>query len=226
MEDDEIYKNRKDAGLRLGTYLAARYHGPDYVVIGIPRGGVETAYYAAKVLNASLYVVVAKKLPFPGQPEYGFGAITEEDMIYVTVEAFNRLSENVISRIIEDQKIEIQRRINLYRHGNPLHDLTGKKVIIVDDGIATGATLVPVVRLCKKKGAAQVIIAAPVSGKHYDKHLNEADKVEVLMQLDRFYAVGQAYEEFGDFTDEQLLRLLNKAEQEGRLLSSIIIDKV
>jgi putative phosphoribosyl transferase len=87
-------------------------------------------------------------------------------------------------------------------------------VIIVDDGIATGATLVPVLELCRKKNAAQVIIAAPVSGTRFDPRLQEADHVEILHQPEEFNAVSQAYEKFGEFTDEAVVALLKKAETE------------
>jgi predicted phosphoribosyltransferase len=85
-----------------------------------------------------------------------------------------------------------------------------RTVIITDDGIAMGVTLVPVIRLCRRKRAGRIIVAAPVSGSNYDIHLKEADAIEVLLQPDNFYGVGQVYEQFGDFTDEEVLALINK----------------
>ena len=89
--------------------------------------------------------------------------------------------------------------------------MAGRTVIIVDDGIATGVTLVPVVQLCRKKNAASIIIAVPVSGTSYNEHLNEADAIEVLIQPASFFAVGQVYEEFGDFNDAEIVALLSES---------------
>ena len=126
-----------------------------------------------------------------------------------------RLSPSIINQIIEEQVQEINRRIGIYRAGKPLPNIIDRVVILVDDGIATGVTLVPVLKLCRKKKASQVIIAAPVSGTRYDKNLNEADAIEILEQPEQFYAVGQVYETFGDFTDSQLLNLLKSDKNQA-----------
>lgn len=208
MDGKKSFRNRKDAGIRLGAFLELRYKALNPLIIGIPRGGVEVAYYVAQKLGADLSVIVSKKLPYPGQPEYGFGAVSEEDCVYVSEERSERLSASTIAQLIEEQQKEVKNRVLKYRSGQALPNMKDRTVIVVDDGIATGVTLVPVVELCRKKGAAKVIIAAPVSGLNYDKHLEEADAIEVLVQPPSFYAVGQVYEEFGDFEDQQLVELL------------------
>lgn len=213
-----VFKNREEAGTLLGKHLSQKYHWPHCLVIGIPRGGVETAYYVAKALNAELSLIVSKKLPFPGHPEYGFGAIAEEDIVYLNDTSSKLLSSQVIEDIVDKQKTEIKRRVELYRDGEPLPDLRGKPVVLVDDGIATGVTLVPVVQLCRKKHAEQVIVAAPVSGDTYDPHLMEADAIEVLVQPEGFHAVGQVYKDFSEFSDQQLLEILKKARMEAEIL--------
>jgi predicted phosphoribosyltransferase len=190
-------------------------------VIGIPRGGVETAYYVSKALNAELSLIVSKKLPFPGHPEYGFGAITEEDVVYLNDTSSKLLSQEIIDGIIQEQQSEIKRRVKLYRNNEPLADMRNRTVILVDDGIATGVTLVPVVRLCRKKDAGEIIVAAPVSGNKYDPHLAEAGDVEVLIQPEGFHAVGQVYMEFREFSDEQLLDILKKAKSEMEASANI-----
>lgn len=210
-----VFENRENAGALLGKYLSKKYNWPHCLVIGIPRGGVETAYYVAKALNAELSLIVSKKLPFPGHPEYGFGAITEEDIVYLNDSSSKLLSQQVIENIVNEQRAEIKRRVKRYRGGEPLPDLRDRPVVLVDDGIATGVTLVPVVQLCRKKHAAQVIVAAPVSGDRYDPHLAEADAVEVLVQPEGFHAVGQVYQNFGEFSDQQLLDMLKKARMEA-----------
>jgi putative phosphoribosyl transferase len=215
------FEDRKQAGTLLGSHLAQKYKRQDVLVIGIPRGGVETAYYVAKALHAELSLIVSKKLPFPGHPEYGFGAVSEEDTSYVNDTSARLLSNETISQIIAEQELEIKRRVRIYRSNKPLPDLHGKTVFLVDDGIATGVTLVPVIRLCRKKNAAEIIVAAPVSGMDYDRHLNEADAIEVLIQPSGFYAVGQVYRNFGELNDKDLLDIFKKAEHENEAMSGV-----
>jgi putative phosphoribosyl transferase len=208
------FKDRQQAGEELGLFLKPIYARQNPLILGIPRGGVEVAYYVAKELDTELSLVVAKKLPFPGHEEYGIGAIAEDHTAYVSPQGKNALAPDVIKKIIEKQAAEVDRRVQHYRNGKPLPDLKGRTVILVDDGIATGVTLVPVIRLCRKKEAARIVIAVPVSGSRFDINLQEADKIEVLVQPREFHAVGQVYETFGDFPDEALIDLLKKAEQE------------
>ena len=213
-ENKRYFKNREQAGYELGLLLERKYKDVDPLVVGIPRGGVEVAYYVAKELHAKLFIIISKKLPLPQQPEFGIGAVSEENSIYVSPKVKGMLSPEVIDQIIEQQEAEVERRVQKYRKGKPLPEMKGRTVIIVDDGIATGVTLVPVITLCRKKGAAEIIIAAPVSGTSYNEGLNEADAVEILIQPASFYAVGQVYETFGDFEDDQLMALLAKNEEE------------
>jgi putative phosphoribosyl transferase len=209
-----IFKNRQQAGEALGRWLRPRYYELSPLVLGIPRGGVEAAFYVARELGAELSVVAAKKLPVPGHPEFAFGAAAEDGSVYVTPQAEQALPVGMIGQIIYEQQEEIRRRVQVYRQGKALPKLAGRAVIIVDDGIATGATLVPVLELCRKKNAAQVIIAAPVSGTRFDPRLQEADHLEILYQPEEFNAVSQAYENFGEFTDEAVVALLKKSETE------------
>lgn len=213
LENGLYFKNRKHAGELLGAFLEPKYKHLNPLVIGIPRGGVEVAFYVANRLKAELSIIISKKLPFPGHKELGFGAVAEEHSVYISPMGMERLSPQVINQIIEEQVQEIKRRIELYRAGKPLPDIHDRTVLIIDDGIATGVTLVPVLKLCRKKKASKVIIAAPVSGSRYDKNLNEADAIEILEQPEQFYAVGQVYETFGDFSDSQLLNLLNQSDK-------------
>ena len=217
MVDDLMFQNREHAGKELALLLEPKYKYLNPLVIGIPRGGVEVAYYVARQLEAELLLVISKKLPFPGRSEYGFGAVSEDHSVYISEQGKDGLSPEMINDIVEKQILEIQRRVEKYRQGKPLPDMEGRTVILVDDGIATGVTLVPVIQLCKKKRAAKIVIAAPVSGTRFDKNLKEADEIEVLVQPQQFYAVGQVYETFEDFTDEELMQLLAKAKRELEL---------
>jgi putative phosphoribosyl transferase len=216
-EGENLFRNRQDAGEQLARFLEPRYGDSDAIVVGIPRGGVEVAYYVAVQLNLPLSMIIAKKLPYPDQQEVGFGAVAEDHSVYVNQKARASLRPETIQHIIEKQTDEVMRRVQHYRQGKPLPDMKGRKVLVVDDGIATGVTLIPVVRLCRHKEAKQVIVAAPVSGKSFDRHLREeADAVEILVQPQPFFGVGQVYESFGDFTDQELLALL---ETENRRAS-------
>lgn len=214
MREGTIFKDRQDAGRKLASFLEPKYKDKNPLIIGIPRGGVEVAYYVAKQLKAGLSLIISKKIPLPTQKEYGIGAIAEEETVYLSSVAKDFLSQVVINKLVKEQEIEIDRRVEKYRHGKPLPDMEGRTVILVDDGIATGVTLVPVLELCRKKKAAAVIIAAPVSGSSFDKNLRTADEIEVMVQPQSFYAVGQVYDVFGDFLDDDLMRLLAKAEKE------------
>jgi len=209
-ENRRFFKDRKQAGYELGLLLKRKYNDQNPMLFGIPRGGVEVAYYVAKEMHVQLCIIVSKKIPLPQQPEFGIGAVSEENSIYVSPKIQKMLSPEIIDHIIEEQELEVQRRVKKYRQGMPLPEMTGRSVIIVDDGIATGVTLVPVIKLCRRKKAAKIIIAAPVSGTSYNEELDEADAIEVLIKPASFFAVGQVYENFEEFGDEKLMALLEK----------------
>jgi len=168
------------------------------------------ASHVAKALDAELGVVIFKKLSLPGFNEVGFGAIAEDLSVYISPRYNNTISPDVIGGIIDQQTDEVNRRVQQYRAGQPLPDIQGRTVILVDDGIATGVTLVPLIRLCRKKGAAKVVVAAPVAGRNYDANLNEADALEILVMPQWFYAVGQVYMFFKDISDQETLDALGK----------------
>jgi len=205
-----LFKDRVDAGKQLGEYLSAKYKAQNPLVIGIPRGGVEVGYYVAAALDAAFSLIVSCKLPFPGHPELGFGAVSEQSEVYVSGLGRDMLDQGTIEDIIEEHLAEVKRRVELYRKEMPLPDMRHRTVILVDDGIATGVTLVPVIGLCHKNGASKVIIAVPVSSAGYDIHLSRADAIAVLQQPEDFQSVGLAYRHFGEFTDDQVLSLLSQ----------------
>lgn len=203
-----FFKNRKDAAELLSKALDD-YKDKNPLVIGIPRGGVEVAYYVALNLNADLSVIVAKKLPYPGHEEFAFGAVSEDNITYIR-QRDHKITDELIDKTILKCNDEIQRRVNIYRDGEPLPDMKGRIVILVDDGIATGATLVPVIRFCRSKNAAKIIIATPVAGKRFDKYLHEADEIRILYQPDPYQNVGQAYISFKQLNDDEVISLLHK----------------
>lgn len=210
-ETESVFRDRKDAGEKLGKYLKAKYQHLNPFVLGIPRGGMEVAYYVAEHLEAQLSMLISRKLPYPYNKEVGFGAIAEDLSVYISDNLRNAPAPETIGHIIDEQTDEINRRIKAYRNEKPFPDIAERTVIIVDDGIATGVTLVPALRLCKNRGALEIIIAVPVCGTNYDRHLDEADALEVLVQPKDFYAVGQVYESFYDLSEDEFKSILKKA---------------
>lgn len=206
--------DRRDAGVELGKQLEAKYKDRDALVLGIPRGGIEVGYEVAKILNGELSVVITKKLPHPLQEELAVGAAAEDGSVYLT-SLGKDLQDTTIRRIIKEQAVEIESRIKRFRKGKPLPEMKGRIVIIVDDGIATGSTIVPAIKLCKAKAAAQVVVASPVSGERYVSDINAlADDVVIVEQPEFFYAVGQVYENFHNLSDHEVLALMEEFEQD------------
>jgi predicted phosphoribosyltransferase len=209
-----MFTDRKDAAEQLARALNT-YRNKHALVLGIPRGGTEVAYYVAQYLNADLSMVIARKLGYPLNPEAAFGAIAEDGSIYLVEDVKQTLTEKEISEIIGDQKEEIKRRIQSLRGGKPLPDMQGKVIIIVDDGIATGATLFAVLELCKKKKPAKIIVAAPISGKRMAGVLRKmVDEVVILESPQPYTAVSQGYENFQNLTDDEALAFINRWEKE------------
>lgn len=209
-----MFKDRKDAGIQLGRALS-RYKNQNVLVLGIPRGGAETAYYVAKSLNAELSLVVARKLGYPSNPEAAFGAVAEDGSIYISDAARQELSAEEINEVLVQQKEEIQRRIKTLRRGRPLPELNGRTVIIADDGIATGATLFATIELCKNHNAARIVVASPIAGKRMEAILRNLVDDYVILEIPPFYnAVSQGYEDFSNLTDEEALGFMDKWESE------------
>lgn len=208
-----MFTDRRDAAMQLAIALD-QYRGPDTVVLGIPRGGAETGYYVAIQLQCEFSLLVSRKLGHPGNPEYAFGAIAEDGSVYLRPQARSELSETVIEEVVSQQKKEIARRIQVLRRGKPFPELKGKTVILVDDGIATGATLFAGIEMCKKKGPAKLVVAAPVAGNEMENKLRKmVDDVVILEVPDYYYAVSQAYETFYNLSDEEVLDFMDQWEK-------------
>ncbi|MGC1241915.1 MAG: phosphoribosyltransferase family protein [Chryseosolibacter sp.] len=209
-----MFRNRKDAGEQLGRALE-QYRNQDVLVLGIPRGGAETAYYVAKYLNADLSLVITRKMGYPFNPEAAFGAVAEDGSIYISEAAKNELSTEEINAVLQQQKQEIERRIQTLRRGKPLPPMKGRTVIITDDGIATGATLFATIALCKKNEVAKIVVASPIAGKRMETILRSKVDDFVILEIPPFYsAVSQGYEDFYNLTDEEALAFMDKWERE------------
>ena len=209
---DKPFIDRRDAGFELGKLLEKKYKGKNALVLGIPRGGVEVAYDISKILGAELSVVISKKLPHPNQQEFAVGAVSEDGSLFINP-AGKKLDDHTLQRIIDEQFKEIKSRIQRFRNGRQLPSMLNRHVIIVDDGIATGSTIVPVLMLCKNRNAAKVIVAAPVSGLNYVSEITSlANEVIVAERPKDFYAVGQVYRDFHELSDEEVLLLLSDVQ--------------
>lgn len=209
-----MFKDRKDAAEKLAKALE-KYRDTGAVVLGIPRGGAETAYYVARHLNAEFSLVISRKLGHPDNPEYAIGAMAEDGTVYLNEGARFEVSQEAIDELADRQKKEIERRIKILRKGELLPSLRGKTVILADDGIATGATLYAAIYLCKKQGAGRIVVAAPVSGKEKKRQLlRDVDEVVILDTPAFYHAVSQAYESFYNLTDEEALEFMERWKRE------------
>jgi len=206
-----MFRNREEAG-RLLAQALAKYEGrPNLVVLGLPRGGVPVARIVADFLGAPMDVFLVRKLGVPWQPELGFGAIAET--VRVIDQALVReceLSPAVIEEIAEREQREIKRRSRLYRGTRSLVDIHGKEVIIVDDGLATGSTMLAAVRALRQQNAKHIVVAVPVGPRDTcDALRREADQVVCLSSPEPFYSVGTWYEDFTQVTDSEVQHTLS-----------------
>jgi predicted phosphoribosyltransferase len=212
-----MFIDRKDAAEKLGRALE-KYRGANVIVLGIPRGGAETAYYVAKHLHAELALVITRKLGYPFNPETAFGAVAEDGSLYISDAARERLTEEQMHKELLQQKEEIKRRVKKFRQGKPLPELKGRTVIVTDDGIATGATLFAAIGLCKKNKASKIVVAAPISGKRMEAMLKKmVDDVVILETPEDFRAVSQGYKEFRNLSDEEAMAFISKGEKEHHI---------
>lgn len=206
-----MFKNRKDAGEKLAKALE-KYRTENPVILAIPRGGVEVGLQVAAKLNADFSLIIARKLPFPDNPEAGFGAIAENGSTFILENAHYWLPVETIEQIKQQQITEIERRIKALRRGNPLPEIEGRTVILIDDGIAMGSTMRAAIELCKNRKAGKIVVAVPVAGREIAKKLQEkVDELIVLEIPGYFQAVAQAYERWYDVSDEEVLDLLRES---------------
>lgn len=206
-----MFANRMEAGDLLAEELGP-YRDMNPIVVAIPRGGVETGFRVAEMLDCELTIAVSRKLGYLNNPEAAFGAMAEDGSLYMNPHSSGRLSREEIEAVMEKEKKEIRRRINKYRNNRPFPDLKSRTVIVVDDGIATGSTLMATLDMCKKLGPATLIAAAPVCGRDMISKLKmHADDVVILDVPDEYYAVSQVYIDFSPVTDRDVEKLMKKA---------------
>lgn len=211
-----IFKDRKDAAIKLALALSTFKDNPDTIVLGLPRGGVVLAAEIARHLHLPLDVICPRKIGAPYHKEYAIGAITETGEFITnngTIEELG-VSGLYLEKEIEAERKQAQRRLVLFRQGKPPRNLEDKCVILVDDGLATGLTMKAAILGVKQEGAGKVVVAIPVAPAETVQRLEEmVDEVYCLSTPMLFQAIGQFYEDFSQVEDEEVIELMKEKPQ-------------
>ncbi len=211
-----MFRNREEAGRILADKLSRYRNDPTALILALPRGGVAVGYQLSLALHVPLDVFITRKIGAPDNPEYAIGAVTETGSHYLNQEAINSfaLSRHELNRLIHIQEKEIARRRELYRQGRPLPQLTGRTVLLVDDGIATGATFMAsalaIRGLHPRRLVGVISVGPPSTIREVRAHV---DELVVLMTPDPFYAVGNFFTDFTQVEDRDVIQYLNLAEE-------------
>ena len=214
----DVFRDRRHAGRVLAQMLAGYANRSDVIVLALPRGGVPVAYEVAKALHAPLDVFVVRKLGVPGHEEYAMGAIASGGVRVLNDEVVRRLGipDTAVDAVTRYEQGELERRERLYRAGRPLPDLRGRTVIVVDDGLATGSTMLAAVRALRAQQPARIVVAVPTAAAETCAQLrSEADEVVCATTPEPFRAVGTWYDDFSQTSDEEVRELLARAEQDA-----------
>jgi putative phosphoribosyl transferase len=208
-----VFKDRRDAGKQLAEKLTQYRDKTDVIVLGLPRGGVTIAHEIAGALRCSLDILIVRKIGFPGNPELAAGAVSETGSVVLNEDILTAygVSEAYLEQETARQKEEIARRIDLYRGGTGIPPLEGKTVILVDDGVATGATLKAAIATLKQERLARLVVALPVASRSAAMELAAmVDEWVCLLAPAGFMAVGNYYSDFTQVEDEEVVALLTK----------------
>lgn len=208
-----MFVDRKDAGQKLAGSLIRFKNQSDAIVIGLPRGGVVVAYEAARRLNLPLDIIVPRKIGAPGNDELAIGAITEEGEAVLDEMLVRELNvaPEYIAKTVAKEKQEAQRRLKLYRGDRTPLNLQNKTALIIDDGIATGATMQAAIKSAKNKKAEKIIVAVPIIAPDTLKKLQvEADEIIYLDAPMFLGAIGDFYEEFSQTEDRDVIELMQE----------------
>ncbi|MFB6101354.1 MAG: phosphoribosyltransferase [Haloplanus sp.] len=211
-DENGRFTDRTDAGRQLGAALADRDIDAD-VVLAIPRGGLPLGRAVADALDAPLDIVVASKIGAPGNPEFAIGAVASDGSVWLDEETIQQLGvgDEYIDREREREAEAARKKADRYRGDRTPPDLTGKTVVVVDDGAATGSTAVAALRLVREQGAGRVVLGLPVAPPDTVADLEEAaDEVVCLRTPANFHAVGAFYDRFDQVTDEEAMAYLDE----------------
>jgi len=210
------FRDRGEAGCLLAEELASRKLPPNTIVLALPRGGVPIGLTVAKALHAPLDVVVVRKLGVPWQPELAMGAIAGRSGRVLDERLIRelRISQEEVDAVISRERMEAERREKLYRGDRPAPDLRGRTVVLVDDGLATGSTMVVAARYVRSLKPSQLIIAVPIASVQACQRVRtEADSCVCLATPEHFVAVGEWYSDFRQVGDSEVQHLLEQASR-------------
>jgi predicted phosphoribosyltransferase len=210
-QSDEMFIDRVEAGKLLGQELK-KLKGKNAVVLGIPRGGIIVAREIARMLDADLDIVLARKVGFPGNPELAIGSVSEDGKLFLHETLLSQMyvNEEYIQQEKAHQLAEVSRRISRYRRILPKVKLEGRPVIVTDDGLATGATMQAALWAARQEKPLKLIAALPVGPEEALRGL-DADEIVCLRAPLSFMAVGQFYLQFDQVEDEEVLEILKEA---------------
>ena len=214
-----LFRDRRAAGRLLATKLARYAERPDVVVLALPRGGVPVAYEVAQALDTPLDVFVVRKLGLPGHEELAMGAVATGGVRVLNEPIVRGLSipDDVIEAVAAREQAELARRERLYRGDRPPLDVRGRTVILVDDGLATGATMQAAIQALRQLHPARIVVAVPTAAlETCDALRAKADDVVCAVTPDPFYAVGLWYEDFSQTSDDEVRELLARSAQTRR----------
>ena len=230
MSGSRRFRDRVEAGRLLGERLSGLAGRSDLVVLALPRGGVPVAREVARALGAPLDVFLVRKLGLPAQPELAMGAIASGGTRVLNEQLVRelRLGDDLIERVAAREREELERRERAYRGDRPAPALAGKVVVIVDDGLATGATMRAAVAAVRSQAPKLLVVAVPTAPPHtLDELAGEADEVVSVISPEPFYAVGAWYEDFGELSDDDVRRLLRLPPEEqveaGEAAASLVV---
>jgi putative phosphoribosyl transferase len=215
--NEQRFRDRTEAGQLLATKLAAYADRPDVLVLALPRGGVPVAFEVARALHAPLDVIIVRKLGVPGEEELAMGAIASGGVCVLNDDVVQMLGipEEVIHKVAAHEQHELERREHLYRGDRPAYEVRGRTVILVDDGIATGATMRAAVAVVREQQPAHIVIAVPAAASSTcEEFAAEVDELTCIIRSEAFFAVGFWYENFSQTTDEEVRDLLQQATHE------------
>lgn len=209
-----MFRDRIDAGEQVAR-LVADLRDEHPVVLGLPRGGVPVAAIVAQALDAPLDVIIVRKIGVPGQPEFALGALGEGGVRVLDERIIDRLrlDPHQVARVEDDERRELARRVIALRGDHPVAELTGRTALIVDDGLATGATARAASQVALARGASRVVVAVPCAPHDAARDLPEADELRSVILSQAFGAVGQFYAHFDQVSDAEVVDLLRRARE-------------
>jgi predicted phosphoribosyltransferase len=207
----DLFRDRRDAGRRLADKLAAHVNRPDVIVLALPRGGVPVAYEVARRLVAPMDVFVVRKLGVPGYEELAMGAVATGGVRVLNDQLVEHLGipDQMIDAVASRERQELARRERLYRGSRSPPDVRGRTVILVDDGLATGATMFAAIEALRNQNPARIVVAVPTASPDTCEEMKQkADEVICAITPEPFHAVGRWYRDFSQTTDEEVAALL------------------